>query len=70
YRAKVDELAAQVKNIIEEEREEKMFRDAEMQMTKASNLIEHKDEIQSRPRRTWFQSEKSRKESKRASASS
>ncbi|KAJ2787408.1 nucleolar DEAD-box protein required for synthesis of 60S ribosomal subunit [Coemansia interrupta] len=70
YRAKVDELAAQVKNIIDEEREEKMFRDAEMQMTKASNLIEHKDEIQSRPRRTWFQSEKSRKESKRASASS
>ncbi|KAJ2456823.1 nucleolar DEAD-box protein required for synthesis of 60S ribosomal subunit [Coemansia sp. RSA 2424] len=64
YRAKVDELADQVKDIIAEERQEKMLNDAEMQVTKATNLIQHKDEIKNRPRRTWFQSTKDRKEAK------
>ncbi|KAJ1938064.1 nucleolar DEAD-box protein required for synthesis of 60S ribosomal subunit, partial [Kickxella alabastrina] len=67
YRAKVDDLAPQVKSIVDEEREEKMFKDADMQMTKASNLLNHKTEIQSRPRRTWFQTEKDRNEAKKAS---
>ncbi|KAJ1844922.1 nucleolar DEAD-box protein required for synthesis of 60S ribosomal subunit, partial [Coemansia sp. RSA 486] len=66
YRARVDELASQVKNILEEEREEKMFKDADMQMTKAENLIKFKDEIKNRPRRTWFQTEKERKDAKKA----
>ncbi|KAJ1642154.1 nucleolar DEAD-box protein required for synthesis of 60S ribosomal subunit, partial [Coemansia asiatica] len=66
YRVKVDELASQVKSILEEEKEEKMFKDAEMQMTKADNLIKFKDEIKNRPRRTWFQTEKERKDAKKA----
>ncbi|KAJ2488549.1 nucleolar DEAD-box protein required for synthesis of 60S ribosomal subunit [Coemansia sp. RSA 2050] len=64
YRSKVDDLADQVKDIIAEERQEKMLHDAEMQVTKATNLIQHKDEIKNRPRRTWFQSTKDRKEAK------
>ncbi|KAJ2641276.1 nucleolar DEAD-box protein required for synthesis of 60S ribosomal subunit, partial [Coemansia sp. RSA 1694] len=51
-------------DIIAEERQEKMLNDAEMQVTKATNLIQHKDEIKNRPRRTWFQSTKDRKEAK------
>ncbi|KAJ2023385.1 nucleolar DEAD-box protein required for synthesis of 60S ribosomal subunit [Coemansia sp. S85] len=64
YRSKVDDLVDQVKDIIAEERQEKMLNDAEMQVTKATNLIQHKDEIKNRPRRTWFQSTKDRKEAK------
>ncbi|KAJ2806958.1 nucleolar DEAD-box protein required for synthesis of 60S ribosomal subunit, partial [Coemansia furcata] len=64
YRSKVDELVDQVKDIMAEERQEKMLNDAEMQVTKATNLIQHKDEIKNRPRRTWFQSTKDRKEAK------
>ncbi|KAJ2013716.1 nucleolar DEAD-box protein required for synthesis of 60S ribosomal subunit [Coemansia sp. RSA 2337] len=64
YRTKVDELVDQVKDIMAEERQEKMLNDAEMQVTRATNLIQHKDEIKNRPRRTWFQSTKDRKEAK------
>ena len=31
------------------------------------NLIEHEDEIHSRPKRTWFQSEKQKQESQKKS---
>ncbi|KAJ1948748.1 nucleolar DEAD-box protein required for synthesis of 60S ribosomal subunit [Linderina macrospora] len=66
YRSKVDALVDQVKEVMEQEKQEKMLKDAEMEVTKASNLITHQEEIQNRPRRTWFQSTKQRKESKKA----
>jgi len=34
---------------------------AEMQVRKGENMIVHEDEIMSRPRRTWFESEKEKK---------
>lgn len=34
------------------------FRQAEMELKKGQNMIEHEAEIFSRPARTWFQSEK------------
>ncbi|KAI9115539.1 hypothetical protein K1719_013208 [Acacia pycnantha] len=45
-----DEIAA----VLEEEREERALRKAEMEATKAENMIEHREEIYSRPKRTWF----------------
>lgn len=66
YRKKVGELSEQLRTIMEAEREEKVLKEAEMQVTKATNLLEHKDEINSRPRRTWFQSEQGRKDAKLA----
>ncbi|KAL0351743.1 UNVERIFIED_CONTAM: DEAD-box ATP-dependent RNA helicase 28 [Sesamum calycinum] len=41
--------------------EEMALRKAEMEMTKAENMIAHKDEIYSRPKRTWFVTEKEKK---------
>lgn len=37
------------------------MRVAEMEITKGQNLIEHRDEIMSRPARTWFQTEREKK---------
>ncbi|KAJ2451829.1 nucleolar DEAD-box protein required for synthesis of 60S ribosomal subunit [Coemansia sp. RSA 2336] len=68
YRAKIDEVAEQIKQIYSDERQEKMLQEAEMQVAKASNLIKHKSEIQSRPRRTWFQSSKERKQAKKTAS--
>ncbi|KAJ2549618.1 nucleolar DEAD-box protein required for synthesis of 60S ribosomal subunit [Coemansia sp. RSA 1933] len=67
FRAKVDSLADQVKEIMDQMREERVMKDAEMQVAKASNLLEHKDEIIARPRRTWFQTTQERKKAKDAS---
>ncbi|KAK9719601.1 nucleolar DEAD-box protein required for synthesis of 60S ribosomal subunit [Basidiobolus ranarum] len=64
YKEKIDGLTEQVKEIMKEEKDEKMFRQAEMEVTKAQNLIDHEKEIYGRPARTWFQSEKERQKSK------
>ncbi|XP_071676021.1 DEAD-box ATP-dependent RNA helicase 28 [Lolium perenne] len=57
----IEQLEHQISNIILEEREEMALRKAEMEATKAENMIAHKDEIYSRPKRTWFATEKEKK---------
>ncbi|KAL7749866.1 nucleolar DEAD-box protein required for synthesis of 60S ribosomal subunit [Sorochytrium milnesiophthora] len=59
-----DDIAA----VLEEETEEKELRRAEMEVTKANNMMEHAEEIRSRPARTWFQSEKEKAAGKALSA--
>ncbi|KIJ21730.1 hypothetical protein PAXINDRAFT_173799 [Paxillus involutus ATCC 200175] len=55
---KVEEVKADIVVILQEEKEEKQIRRAEMEVNKGQNMIEHKAEIFSRPARTWFQTEK------------
>lgn len=61
---RVQELRPEIKEIIQEEREEKELRRTEMELTKGQNMLEHEDEIKSRPARTWFQSQKEKERSK------
>lgn len=53
-----------VEEIIEEEKQEKEILRAEMELRKGENMLKHKEEISARPRRTWFQSEAEKKNSK------
>ncbi|KAH7849415.1 hypothetical protein Vadar_017513 [Vaccinium darrowii] len=53
----IDQMEDQVAVVLQEEREEMALRKAEMEATKAENMIAHRDEIFSRPRRTWFVTE-------------
>ncbi|ENH69993.1 ATP-dependent RNA helicase DRS1 [Fusarium oxysporum f. sp. cubense race 1] len=46
--------------------EEKQLAHVEMQVKKGENLIQHEAEIKGRPRRTWFESEHDKKQSKQA----
>ncbi|CAN4123008.1 unnamed protein product [Withania somnifera] len=57
----IEQLEDQVSAILQEEREEMALRKAEMEANKAENMIAHKDEIYSRPKRTWFVTEKEKK---------
>lgn len=41
---------------------------AEMEATKASNMVQHEKEIMSRPRREWFQTSKEKKATAKAAA--
>ncbi|CAN1801557.1 DEAD-box ATP-dependent RNA helicase 28 [Linum perenne] len=54
----IDQMEDQVAEVLQEEREEMAIRKAEMQVTKAENMITHSEEIFSRPKRTWFVTEK------------
>ncbi|GAA6046585.1 hypothetical protein JCM3770_006222 [Rhodotorula araucariae] len=51
------EMDDEVKAVYLEEREEKEIRRGNMELQKASNLLEHEAEIHSRPARTWFQTQ-------------
>ncbi|KAJ8467989.1 hypothetical protein OPV22_030541 [Ensete ventricosum] len=57
----VEQMEDQISTVIQEEREERALRKAEMEATKAENMIMHKEEIFSRPKRTWFATEKEKK---------
>jgi ATP-dependent RNA helicase DDX27 len=49
--------------ILHEEKEEKLVQRAEMELRKGQNMIEHENEIFSRPARVWFQSGKAKEAS-------
>ncbi|KAJ7963849.1 DEAD-box ATP-dependent RNA helicase [Quillaja saponaria] len=57
----IEQMEDQVAEIFQEEREEMALRKAEMEAMKAENMIAHKEEIYSRPKRTWFVTEKEKK---------
>ncbi|KAJ3039876.1 nucleolar DEAD-box protein required for synthesis of 60S ribosomal subunit [Rhizophlyctis rosea] len=64
YEKKLEKFEAAIKEVYKEEKEEKEMRKAEMEVTRAGNLIEHAEEIRSRPKREWFQSEGERQSAK------
>lgn len=60
----VESMSDTVEEILVEEKDEKEILRAEMQLRKGENMLKHKKEIQARPRRTWFQNESDKKNSK------
>jgi ATP-dependent RNA helicase DDX27 len=71
--AEVDELDSrlqgmedEIKEVLREEQEEKQLAQADMQLTRGENLVKHEKEIMARPKRTWFESEKEKRVSKKA----
>lgn len=63
---KIDGLQDEIDDIMKEEKEERLLAQTERDMTKSENMMDHEDEIMSRPRRTWFQSERDKKAAKNA----
>ncbi|OVA19622.1 Helicase [Macleaya cordata] len=57
----IELMEDQVSEVLQEERDERALRKAEMEATKAENMIAHKDEIYSRPKRTWFATEREKR---------
>ncbi|KAK9236816.1 P-loop containing nucleoside triphosphate hydrolase protein [Lipomyces kononenkoae] len=50
----IERKAEMVEEVLKEEKEEKQLAIAEMELRKGENMVKHWDEIQSRPKRTWF----------------
>ncbi|THY50828.1 DEAD-domain-containing protein [Aureobasidium pullulans] len=61
---KVDLLAVEIEDVLKEEKEEKVLATTEMQMRRTENIMTHEDEILSRPKKTWFESEKDKRAAK------
>ncbi|EEB08572.1 ATP-dependent RNA helicase Ddx27/Drs1 [Schizosaccharomyces japonicus yFS275] len=62
----LEELEDTVKQVMEEEKQERHIKIAERDLKKGENILKHQDEIKARPARTWFQTEKEKKASKTA----
>ncbi|TFK41137.1 DEAD-domain-containing protein [Crucibulum laeve] len=60
---KLEEMTGEIAEVLKEEKEEKHFQHAEMELKKGQNMIEHEAEIYSRPARTWFQTGKEKTKS-------
>ena len=57
-------LEEEIEEVLREEKEERIMAQAEMQVKKGDNLIKHEDEIMSRPKRSWFETEKEKRAAK------
>lgn len=68
FAEKIKSLESHVEEVYQAEAIAKMDRIAEMEAIKAQNLIEHADEIKSRPQREWFASNQQKSVTKEAMA--
>ena len=64
WQDQIDGMDDEIEEIMHEEKEEKQLANAEMQLKKGENIIEHEAEIKSRPKRTWFETEHDKKQAK------
>ncbi|KAL9116808.1 MAG: hypothetical protein Q9187_006663, partial [Circinaria calcarea] len=66
WSTRLEGLEAEVEAILKEEKEEKQLGQAEMHLRRGENMIDHQAEILSRPKRTWFESEKEKQIAKKS----
>lgn len=55
---KIKDLEDEIEEVLKEEKEERVLSITERDLKRGENLIMHEDEIKSRPKRTWFETEK------------
>jgi len=65
---KIRSLEQHIEEVLQAEVVARMDRLAEMEAMRAQNIIEHSDEIKSRPQRQWFASEREKKITKETAA--
>lgn len=61
---RIESLEDDIEAILKEEKEEKQIAQVETQLTRGENMVKHEAEILARPRRTWFESEKEKRDAK------
>ncbi|KAL9941083.1 hypothetical protein V8E36_000571 [Tilletia maclaganii] len=62
--AELERLKPEIEEVLREEKEERALAIAEMEARKGENKIKFEEEIMSRPKRTWFTSEKEKEVAK------
>ena len=57
WHQRFESLANEVEGILKEEKEDRVLQSTERDLSRANNIVKHKEEIMSRPKKTWFESE-------------
>ncbi|GAB7361901.1 hypothetical protein MBLNU230_g1939t1 [Neophaeotheca triangularis] len=68
WKARLDKMEPEIEAVMKEEKEEKVMQQTERDLTRADNLVKYQDEIKSRPKKTWFESESDKKAAKQKGA--
>ncbi|KAL9125296.1 MAG: hypothetical protein Q9217_005478 [Psora testacea] len=63
---RLEKMEEEVEAVLREEKEEKLLNQEDMRIRKGEHIIDHAAEIQARPKRTWFESEKEKLKAKKA----
>lgn len=63
---RLEALEDEITAVLAEEKEEKALTIAERDMKKGENIMRYENEIMSKPKRTWFETEKDKKAAKEA----
>ena len=62
WRERVAKMQGDIFGLLREEREERAIRVAEMEATRAENLVQYSQDIKARPAKTWFQTGREKRE--------
>lgn len=66
WHRKLEDLEDEIHAILDDEQQARALAQADMQVRKAENILEHGEEIASRPKRTWFSTEAQKAAAKKA----
>ena len=66
WQQEIDDLENEIEGVMKDEKEEKQMAQVEMPLKKGENMIRYEDEISSRPKRTWFETEQDKRRAKEA----
>jgi ATP-dependent RNA helicase DDX27 len=58
WHTRLTELESEVEAVLREEKEERVLQQVDRDLNRADNIVKYEDEIMSRPKKTWFESEK------------
>jgi len=64
YRDRLADMQGDIETLLKDEEQEKEMRVAQMHLDRASNVLQHDDEIAARPQRLWFQSGQMKEEAR------
>lgn len=65
---KLQEIEDEIEEVLKEEKEERALSITERDLKRGENLIVHENEIKSRPKKTWFESERDKRSSREKGA--
>ncbi|KXT12585.1 hypothetical protein AC579_2105 [Pseudocercospora musae] len=64
WQTRLDAMAEDIEDVLREEKEERAMQAIDRDLTKADNIVKYQDEINARPKKTWFESEKDKQAAK------
>lgn len=64
WQSRVDAMEEEIEDVMREEKEDRAMQQVDRELTRADNIVKYEDEIKSRPKKTWFESEKDKQSAK------